>query len=270
MKRNDFSIIDAHCHIYPDRIALKATTATAEFYSNPPCHEGTTDKLLQIHKVAGIESAIICSPPTTPKQVKSINSFLSDAVIRNQGHFAALGALHPYSENLYEDFDSVLSHDMHGIKIHPDIQKIAADDKVWFPIYEFCEDKGLPVLMHTGDYRFCLSNPDNIIPILKRFPRLVLVGAHLGYCTVWDNTIYRLLDFDNFYTDCSACFYTLGPEKSYKWIREFGTERVAFGSDYPAFDPGDTVNLLLDMDFTEGELKDILYNNAKKVYHLND
>ena len=38
-------VIDAHCHIYPDKIADKAAHATARFYTLPATYDGTLSTL---------------------------------------------------------------------------------------------------------------------------------------------------------------------------------------------------------------------------------
>ena len=58
-------IIDAHCHIYPEKIAQKATDSTDKFYgvTHAPFH-GTTKELIEqseaSHKDVGSQ-ARICS-----------------------------------------------------------------------------------------------------------------------------------------------------------------------------------------------------------------
>ena len=44
-----YKIIDAHCHIYPDKIALKATKATEKFYQlNITELDGTVSMLKEV------------------------------------------------------------------------------------------------------------------------------------------------------------------------------------------------------------------------------
>ena len=40
-------VIDMHTHIFPDKVARKATVATAEYFNlpEPPNHYGTVDEL---------------------------------------------------------------------------------------------------------------------------------------------------------------------------------------------------------------------------------
>ena len=49
-----YSIIDAHAHIFPDKIAEKATTGISKFYGLPMYHQtGSVKELLQSGKEDG-------------------------------------------------------------------------------------------------------------------------------------------------------------------------------------------------------------------------
>ena len=55
---------------------------------------------------------------------------------------------------------NLLSLGLLVVKLHPDIQAFKIDDYRCLKIYELCEEKGLPILMHTGDNRYDYSNPN--------------------------------------------------------------------------------------------------------------
>ena len=80
-------IIDAHCHIYPDRIAQKASDHTGEFYDISPFFDGKISTLLKHGEKAGIEHFVVQSVATSPSQVSSINNFIADSVTHSNGRF---------------------------------------------------------------------------------------------------------------------------------------------------------------------------------------
>ena len=73
-----YPIIDCHCHIYPDRIADKAVEGISKFYDLPMSYNGRATSLIDEGEKIGVKHNIIFSVATTPKQVSSINSFISD------------------------------------------------------------------------------------------------------------------------------------------------------------------------------------------------
>ena len=88
-----YRIIDSHCHIYPDKIARKASDSTSEFYHMPSLYDGKISTLLEEGTRAGIGHFVIQSVATTPKQVSSINHFIAGAVATGGGRFRRCGSL---------------------------------------------------------------------------------------------------------------------------------------------------------------------------------
>ena len=54
-------IIDAHCHIYPDKIAERASQSIGKFYGIPMNLDGRVDTLLREEKKAGITHFLVHS-----------------------------------------------------------------------------------------------------------------------------------------------------------------------------------------------------------------
>ena len=73
-------IIDFHAHIYPPKIAEKASLSTGEFYHITPAHSGTGEELLSVGKTAGISEFVLLPVATKPQQVHHINQFILDEV----------------------------------------------------------------------------------------------------------------------------------------------------------------------------------------------
>lgn len=263
-----YKIIDAHCHIYPDKIAAKAAKATCDFYEGlGSTLDGTVSTLLKEAEIAGISHCLVQSVATTPKQVSSINNFIATAVAESNGKFTGLGTLHPDSEDIKRDVDEIISLGLKGVKLHPDIQRFKIDDYRMLKIYELCEGR-LPLLIHTGDRRYDFSNPNRMMPILDIYKNLTVIGAHFGGWSVWEDATKKLSKYKNFYVDCSSSLYALTPEKAKELILSYGTDRVLFGTDYPMWTPKDEIARFMQIDLTSKERKDILYNNAAKMFSI--
>ena len=260
-----YRIIDAHCHIYPDKIAEKASESTGHFYDLPASLDGKISTLIEHGKKAGIEHFIVQSVATTPKQVSSINNFIAEAVASSNGHFTGLGTLHPDSENMEADVNEILALGLKGVKLHPDIQKIAIDDPKMHTIYKLCEGK-LPMLLHTGDYRYDFSNPNRMMPILEQYPDLLVIGAHFGGWSVWEEATEKLSKYNNFLVDCSSSLYAISPQKAKELIHTYGVKRVLFGTDYPLWKPEVELERFMQIELTDEEREDIFYNNAAKLF----
>ena len=262
-----YRIIDSHCHVYPDKIAQKASDATATFYELPPSLDGRISTLLEHGERAGIEHFIVQSVATTPKQVSSINNFIAQAVAESGGRFTGLGTLHPDSEDMKADVDEIIALGLKGVKLHPDIQKVKLDDPRMHKMYELCEGR-LPMLLHTGDCRYDNSNPNRLIPILEKYPNLTVIGAHFGGWSIWEEATKQLYSYKNFLVDCSSSLYAISKEKAKELILAYGTDRVLFGTDYPLWTPEEEIERFMSLDLTDEQREDILYNNTAKLFNI--
>lgn len=263
---DNYFVIDSHCHIYPDKIAVAATANTDKFYDVTANHDGKVSTLYGLKESSGIDHFIVQSVATTPKQVKSINEFIAGAVAQSEGSMTGLGTLHPDSADMKEDIRHLKELGLHGIKLHPDIQQFAIDDKRCLRIYELCEQEGLPILMHTGDNRYDYSNPNRLRPVCEKFEGLVIIGAHMGGWSIWEEACDKLCGLPNLYFDCSSTFPWLGTEKAKELILRHGCDRVMFGSDYPMWDPGTELKNFLSMNLSEEQNRMILSENAKRIF----
>ena len=264
-------IIDSHCHIYPTAIAEKAVRAVDRFYDGLPKtpHDGTVATLLNTGSEAGITHYVVHSVATTPAQVASINRFIAESAAASGGAFIGLGALHPDAEDLRGDVKHLIALGLKGVKIHPDFQRFEVDSPKAFRLFETCVEFGLPVLVHTGDFRYDYSNPERTARVLKALPELKMIGAHFGGWSVWDRAERLLADLPNLTVDTASSFYWLGKEKTLEIIRAFGSERVMFGTDYPMWPQGPEVDFVRDLGLPEEDTERIFWKNCAGLYRLS-
>ncbi len=268
MINSKFTVIDSHCHIYPEKIAKPAVQNTGKFYDLQTQGDGIVNSLLSIGEKFGIDRFVVQSVATTPHQVKSINEFIADQVNTFPNKLIGLGTMHPESNDVKTDLFHLKELGLHGVKLHPDIQEFKIDDYRCLKIYELCEKENIPILMHTGDYRYDYSNPDHLVPVLKEFKNLTIIGAHLGGWSVWDEASEKLSGYPNFYVDTSSSLYKLSNKKAVDIIRRYGADRVLFGSDFPVFSPDVELERFMKLPLTDEERRAILSENVIKLYNL--
>ena len=260
-------IIDAHCHIYPDKIAEKASAATGRFYDIPMALDGKVSTLRREGAAAGITHFVVQSVATTPAQVSSINRFIAESVAQSGGTMTGLGTLHPDSTDLKGDVEQILELGLKGVKLHPDIQGFKLDDYRCLKIYELCEGR-LPLLIHTGDHRYDFSNPNRLIPILNIYSGLTVIGAHFGGWSIWEKATEELYRYPRLYVDCSSSLYGISPETGRALCRRYGAERVLFGTDYPMWSPKEELERFFAMGLTPEENEQILWKNAARLFDI--
>ncbi len=267
----DFKIIDAHCHIYPEKIAQKATDSTNRFYniSSSPFH-GTTEELINQSNETAVYKMVVQSVATTEKQVSSINNFIKNEAAKYPEKFIPLGTLHPNSSDLQSDIEELISLGLKGVKLHPDIQNFKIDDYRCLKIYELCEKYDLPILMHTGDNRYDNSNPNRLFPIMDIYTNLIVIGAHLGGWSLWETASEKLFELPNLYVDTSSSFYAINHDTAKKIIDRYGVDKVVFGTDYPMWKQEDEINFLLSLGYSDDDLKKIFHDNILKILKITE
>lgn len=255
-------IIDFHAHIYPSKIAEKASNSTGEFYNITPAHIGTGEELLSVGKNAGISEFVLLPVATKPEQVHHINNFILDEV-KEHSEFHGFGTLHPDSENILAETEFIIKSCLQGIKLHPDTQRFNMDDRRLFEIFDYIQGK-IPLLVHCGDKRFDYSHPRRLKNIINNFPRLQIIAAHLGGWSIFEEA-FEILKNTECFLDISSTMMFLSPEQVTRFIHGYGAERILFGTDFPLWSPNDEVCRFRKLNLTAEEFERIAYKNALDI-----
>ncbi len=262
-------IINAHCHIYPEKIASKAVKGIRDFYDLDMSLNGKTDDLIKNGSRVGVVHYLVHSVATTPKQVSSINEFISYEVKEHPDLFTGFGTLHPDSDDIEGDVDYLLDLGLKGVKLHPDFQLFALNEERAFKLGEAINNADIPVLIHCGDFRYNYSNPEQLKPFLERFPNMTVIGAHFAGWSMWEDATKELAGTPNLYVDLSSSLYALSPETALELIHAYGSDRVLWGTDYPMWDAVSEMEYFNKIDLTQKERSQILYENASKLLKLD-
>ena len=261
-------VINAHCHIYPDKIASKAVEGIKDFYDLNMSLNGKTDDLIKDGNNVGVVHYLIHSVATSPKQVKSINEFISYEVGQHPDLFTGFGTLHPDSDDIQGDFDYLIELGLKGVKLHPDFQLFALNEKRAFDLGEVINAGEVPLLIHCGDFRYNYSNPEQLIPFLDKFPEMTVIGAHFAGWSMWEDATRQLAGRENLYVDLSSSLYALSPETAKELIHAYGADKVLWGTDYPMWEAVSEMEYFNKIDLTDEERSMILYENSAKLLKL--
>ena len=261
-----YEIIDAHAHIFPEKIAETATVSIGDFYKLHMDGCGVSDKLIESGDKIGTSMYLVCSTATVPRQTENINIFISEEC-KKHSCFYGFGTTHADSESIEGDINQIKTLGLHGVKLHPDFQKFNADSPEAFKIYEVIEGE-LPLLIHCGDNRYDFSAPNRIANIAKNFPKLKILAAHLGGYQRWDEAEECLKGFENVRFDCSSSLAFLSPERAAHIIRTYGVENCFFGVDFPMWSHDAEFERFLKLGFSEDENRKILSGNFKEFLNI--
>ncbi|MBQ8410519.1 MAG: amidohydrolase family protein [Ruminiclostridium sp.] len=262
-------IFDSHVHIYPEKIASKASDTIGKFYDIVMDFDGTVGMLLKECEKAGITHCLVHSVATTNEQVQKINDYIAENVREHPDKFVGFGSLHPSmsAEETDEEVKRMISIGLKGIKLHPDFQHFAIDDKHAMEMYEAIDGR-LPLLFHTGDARYNYSNPHRLAATAKRFPRQMMIGAHFGGYTEVENALKCLPDLENVYVDSSSSLDFISPEKAKECVRAYTEDKIFFGTDYPMWSATDELKRIDRLDLSETAREKIFYKNICKFLNI--
>ena len=260
-------IIDIHTHIYPEKIAQKATESVRDFYEleGSVAMNGTVDMLLERGKKAGISQFVVLPVSNAPNRVRHINEFLLEQY-KFHDCFIGFGTLHADMENLHEEVQWILDHGLKGIKMHPDSQRFNIDDPRLMPVYEQLQGV-IPVMLHMGDQRYNFSHPARLRKVLDNFPKLEVIAAHFGGYSMYETAREILSDKDCIF-DISSSMMFMEPGVAEKYINYYGAERLAYGTDYPLWDPVTEVNRFLQLKLSDEQFEQIAHKTAQRILKL--
>lgn len=100
--------------------------------------------------------------------------------------------------------------------------------------------------------------------MLKRFPGLTFVAAHLGAWRDWD-LVAEHLTGERLFVDISFSLNVMPADKARELILRFAPDRVLFGSDSPWAGQASSIALLRGLELGEELEKAILSENAMKL-----
>ena len=152
-----------------------------------------------------------------------------------------------------------------GLKIHPDISGIRADDKVFEPYFEIAEKHRLPVLFHTQDSPF--SKVIYAVNAAKKHPNVNFILGHMSLCSDNAESISAIKENANVYGDTSWVKL-----ESVRAAAEANiANKLMFGTDSPIGGPdtyGDREYYTDYYDCKDEFLNGVMYENARRLFKL--
>lgn len=256
--------IDVHTHVYPDKIAHKVLAMLEGHYAIPPVGSGTVDDLLRRLERAGLDRAVVHTAATAPSQVIPANNW---AVELNQDYpeLVAFGSVHPDFAHNDRELDRLAAAGVPGVKFHHDFQGFRMDDPAFLSLLEMIEGRFV-CMFHVGDRPPPEENPScpaKMAAILRQFPNLTAIAAHLGGYLHWQWALESLIG-QEVYIDTSSSLAFIDDATLKAIFDRHPREFILFGSDYPLFDASDEIKLLRSrLKLRDADLEQLLSNAAR-------
>ena len=256
-------IIDAHTHVFPDKIAVKSSASIGHFYDLHAFSDASLASLRKTGEEIGVCHRLVCSTAVVPEQTTHINDYM--ASLRDQPDLTPLGTLHPAFSDWEPELERIVQLGLAGVKLHPDFQAFDIDDPVMLPIYRRIAALHLPLLIHMGDPRYTHSHPDRLARVLDQVPGLTVIAAHFGgYCR-WDAAL-RLPVLPNLYFDTSSSLMLLGHDDAHAMLERFGIDHFMFGTDFPIWDPKEELDRVLSLGLPKQDYRQLFSGTFRSLF----
>lgn len=261
-------IIDFHTHAFPDALAYKAVGSLAECAKLNPCTDGTIAGLLKEMERCGVDRAVVANIATKPTQQTNINHWAAGL---DQEKLIPFGSIHPDAEDWKPELQRIANLGLKGVKLHPDYQGFEVDEPKLYPVYEEISRLGLVLLVHAGydpvSPNHIHARPEASAKVVRDFPDLKLVLAHMGGCALWDDVEKHLIGRD-VYLDLAFTADVLDEGQLWRMINAHGVDRILFGSDLPWHSPEKELQVLDRLDLHHYEKEMIRSGNAMRLLGL--
>lgn len=272
----DFPVVDAHVHLYPEKLAKKVTPALSERFGNSPAFDGTIAGCKIKSAADGIAMSINLPVATKSESVADTNRFWMEyAPSSSNGSgspsVCSLAAFHPLVEDKGRAMEQIAAAGFTGVKFHPEYQMFRYNDKSMDEAWDAMSELGLVAYLHAGGERVFNppyhSTPTEIATLQKRFPKLDIVAAHLGGFGMWDE-VEEILAGGRVHLDLAHTFFWMPDAQILRMIRRHGAERILFGTDAPWQNPGKVLKAFLSLPLDKREQKLICHDNAARLLRI--
>lgn len=242
-------------------------------------------------KNAGVTHFFNYVYPLRPDESRFLNEFnykLSQVV----DWVTCFGSVHPDNDDLaYIIEEAITKYSLLGLKLHPFVQGFDLSHPKMDEICRIMSELKRPLVIHTGFDQFYQKKlaPKEIERILKKYPDLTLVIAHLFYPKI-DDAFCLMKNYENVYLDATNMLsdyqqpaelenlfegvpqirdgknvYTICLDKQLHELESF-SHRIMFGSDFPVGmnDLGKIYDYVQQLNISEKAMSDLTCNTARR------
>lgn len=260
-------IIDIHCHIFPDRIALKTIPEISQKCDVPNWLLGTEDDLIRSMEENGVGYSVLQPVATNPLKQQSVNDYAYEVVCRHP-NVLSFGSVHPDAPDWRQEIRRIRQLGFIGLKIHNDYQKFPFDSKPCYDLIDAAYSEGLMVLVHAGHdpispdiHRSPVAAIKKALPLLRQG---VFIAAHVGGHLQLSEAA-RELSGEDIYIDTGMAHIYYPAQEVRQALLQFRPDRILYGSDSPWDDQGRGAQVIRDMDFSQEMTEGILWKNASAL-----
>lgn len=245
------AVFDIHIHVQPWEMVKPEVLAMVD----DPAHAGakeileSPENLLRFLDAEGVERACCINyvSPDVMGFTREVNDWIAKFTSAHRDRLVAVGSVNPLHEmDVRGEIARVLDLGIGLIKIHPPHQLFSPNayrGELWqlAEIYRECEERGVPVMFHTGTSVFprarnVFADPMPIDDVAIDFPKLRIILAHAGRPLYGETAFFLARRHPNVNIDVSG----IPPRSLTRYFPRLAdiASKVLWGTDWPS--PGVT------------------------------
>lgn len=269
-------LADIHVHFLPERMLAKVWAYfdhAEEHYGRawPVQYELDEPTRLTVARGLGLRGIPSLCYPHKPGMARYLNGWCDEFAARvpDAVHSATLFPEPDVGEYVAE----ALGHGARLFKAHVQVGEYSPTDSLLDPAWGVLQDAAVPVVLHAGSapLRGAYTGPGAVEDVLRRFPRLTLVIAHLGmseydaFADLAERYVNVHLDTTMAGTDFVEAMTPMPPGYLQR-LADLG-DKVVLGSDFPniPYAYAHQLEALDRLDLGDEWLRAVLWHNGARL-----
>lgn len=223
-------------------------------------------------KAAGITTSVVVGRDTP--SIKHSNDEIA-ALVKGRKEMIGFGSIDPHRWGVraavQEVERAVKKLGVRGINVEPGFGAPPrnCDDPMLFPIYDACDQLGVPVSIMSGPTAPSLDmvNPSAVGHVAKAFPNLSIVCYH-GFYPYVNEIIGVALRWENVFIVPDMYIFVPGGGLYVEAANGCMKNQILFGSSYPFRPMKQSIDDYRTLGFKDDVIDSVMYGNAARVLKL--
>lgn len=265
--------IDVHVHMHTTEPDAARRDAQRVFGST-----GTSNDLLEYYRSRDIGAVIFDVDKETTTGQRIDNAAVARLAAQSGGQMVAFASVDPHKgEAALPELEDCLALGLRGLKVQPITQQFHVADRAFYPIWEFCQTHGWPLLVHTGTTGIGAGSPGgrglklkyghplpDLDDVAADFPDLQIIAAHFAW--PWHLDLLAIARHKaNVFIDLSGWAPKYIPDEVRRYMNSVIPDQFLFGSDYPWLKPDRWLEEFQRMDLKDEVRDKVLLHNASRL-----
>lgn len=205
---------------------------------------------------------------------KLSNDYVSEVVDRYPERLAGFAGIDPRKgrKAVVEARRAIRELKLSGIAVDPFRAGIAADDRLFYPIYQVCLEEQVPVIITIGPLpspamRIDFGSPVAVDHVATDLPELTIVCSHGGW-PFTNEMIAISWRHDRVYFETSLYETMPGADAWVDAANSVLQQKILFASGYPARSFKEAVDMYAALPLNEAARRRVMRENARALLRL--